>query len=347
MHGDKTKDKNIEELGRLSRRIKLDRSHALHFVVVKPLRQVSEASDRLESLLPSSMRVVEVHLGVKEDSPINEIINTVPNNLLATTERPIEAVIFVYGLSDVLRKGNVVRRSALNHLNAERDKLRQLRVPTIFWIREDTLHLISSSLPDLWSWTTSVTVLDYSSQRILPVVRDTTRLTSAFVQSRDDIKEYLVNSKRPIASNEEEAEDILQAMYVNIAQSKYDSDLSPDQYMHFFRRLAEHMSVFLRERSEVTSRRRRIVSLDEAASVPVDDHALDSIIINEEINEYLRELPEPLRQVFVLVNAFGYSADEIALLLSTDVNIVRRRLSYARQLMNRIVRRRYVGRDAL
>jgi len=144
---------------RLARLLRLDRTHALHFVSVVPFHRLRECAEEVKRLLEGEVQVVDITLDGAQLSPIHALVEQAPEVCLATPEHPEMApgdqwALFVYGLDASLEEGNPEQQAALHNFNAQRDRLRRLRAPTVFWVREDTLDRLASQLPDLWSWVT-------------------------------------------------------------------------------------------------------------------------------------------------------------------------------------------------
>lgn len=171
-----TEAANAREIARLARLVRLDRRHALHFVSVEPLATVENAMLQARAALEPGVSVAGVILEPGNISPIDTILRRVPQACLATPEHPENTaddhwVAFVFGLTEVLGEENPDRERALAALNGARDRLRKLRAPTVFWVAPGTLDQIASRLPDLWSWTSSVTRLSFPvSDGDLPAV---------------------------------------------------------------------------------------------------------------------------------------------------------------------------------
>lgn len=96
-------------------------------------------------------------------------------------------------------------------------------------------------------------------------------------------------------------------------------------------------------------RKRRVMLTREDCEFDLESVADDSVLSDERDNvakpveEYLAQLPEPLRTVLVLRHALEYSIQEIADLTASSPNTAKKRLVRANQLFRRMIRRDWLG----
>lgn len=80
-----------------------------------------------------------------------------PALAVAATTAPAEAVLFVYGLEQLLPSGDRARsRRSLSAMNWRRQAYRRLQRPLVFWVPEYALPLIAEGAPDLFDWNSGI-----------------------------------------------------------------------------------------------------------------------------------------------------------------------------------------------
>ncbi len=159
LHPERWGETSRGALEQLALALELDQAHALHLVSVSPFDRLQEAIDTCRLLLPSDLVVFDLHFEGPQLSPIHTLLEQAPPCCLAgyvAREEldPRRPVLFITGLDASLDAANPEQPSVLQHVNAMRDRLLDLRAPTVFWISEETFDTIVARLPDFASWVT-------------------------------------------------------------------------------------------------------------------------------------------------------------------------------------------------
>ncbi len=157
---------NGVQLEELAFALSLDSGHALHFASVQPYGAVERASIELLDRLGEEIEVIPITLKPPLLSPIESLIEAIHDSVKSIfvhgeVDTGKQKVYFVFGLSEVLGAENRFANEALFRLNSIRDDLLTLHGSTLFWLKPETLHMIASRTPDIWSWTTTVSRLIY------------------------------------------------------------------------------------------------------------------------------------------------------------------------------------------
>lgn len=336
------KEQNNNTIKRLGRRLRLDRKHSLHFVVVQPFSCIWTAADHLERVLKPEVNLRSIYLDASEEMPINAILEAAPQACFATPEHPVMApgdmwVLLIFGLREMLSTNSNRRSSVLYNLNSERDLLRQLRAPTLLWLDHETLDLISSSLPDFWSWTTSVSHLDYSyllSVDLKPHQSREKKENEAFVRAFHLNKLQLLKllGRNFPQLSREDLEDILQETFLAV-WSRLKSLPDIKDFELYLKTVARHRALYrIREKKRMFD----TLPLEQADDVPDGARPLDLVLADQElINFALQELPERDR-IVLLAYASGSSLSEISASTGISPSTIRSLLARARRRVNLI-----------
>jgi RNA polymerase sigma-70 factor (ECF subfamily) len=119
---------------------------------------------------------------------------------------------------------------------------------------------------------------------------------------------------RRITGNPQDAEDILQTVFLRLAQK---GDLTADNVPSYLYRAAINASIDL-----IRARREGAVSLDEAArtlrSVENPERARESVEVREWLRRALASVPAPAAEMFALRYIEGHGNSEIARMLGVS-----------------------------
>jgi DNA-directed RNA polymerase specialized sigma24 family protein len=339
---------NAAAATRLRRLLGLDRQHALHFVVVSPHAEEWQAKRLVIEALSSDFRLYDVWLDPDTDAPITNILEELPGSCFSTPEHPgLDAsdhrIVFVWGLTDVLSAENRNHVSALINLNAERDRLRELRTPTVFWVSERVLDTISRSLPDLWSWASSVTHFWFLTpeERARELHKDRgLTFAQVFLAKGQGLRNEL-RASYPILS-EDDVEDAVQDAFLAAQEDLQHLPVLPGiskeilMYPVLKRAARRCAKAIVRDRvlTEVVPTE----AMEGIGTQGYDPNHADPGI-GYEVAEALESLPETEAEVLRL-RTQGATVADISGLLGLPRATVVRRLNIARRLVYQFLERR-------
>jgi RNA polymerase sigma factor (sigma-70 family) len=333
----KSIDADNRAIKRLARLLQLDKKHALHFACVRPAQEVWKAADQLEKELGKNTKIANITLRPNEEAPIEFILDSAPESCFATPIHPVltdkdRCVLFVFGLPTILAMESSARSSALYNLSAQRDQLRELRAPTVFWVDTDTIDLIARSLPDVWNWITSVTSLTFP-----PTVASTTRNVSpSFSEAFANLVPKL---RRTLGRdyNIDDIEDVIQDLYLKL--------VSKPELLDNVQHLEPYLLVSARhEAARLHARKQRELSIalteedidNWICRSPRDREAFEEYELYEELRQAINELPDQERLIMMLFLQ-EQTASEIAAMTGLSVSSIRKLTSRARARLRSIV----------
>jgi len=142
------------ELQELAHALELDEGFALHFVVCNTpaLYPALLQSVRATCQSPIYPFTIPRDLDTLIDVWLSEQVHDLPSN----------AVIFLYGLADLLaapkqdEAGYLKRHNILQQLNWQRNAYQRLQRPVVIWVRSEAMRLIALYASDFYDWRTGV-----------------------------------------------------------------------------------------------------------------------------------------------------------------------------------------------
>ncbi len=156
---------------------------------------------------------------------------------------------------------------------------------------------------------------------------------------------------RAIVGNDGEAEDVVQASYVN-AFTHLDGFRGEAQLSTWLTRIAVNEALGRKrerrpgasvEQIEREQQSAQIIQFPTAISQPDPEAEMSRIEMRHLLEQAIDELPEIFRTVFVLRDVEGLSVEETALNLNLKSETVRTRLLRARKLMRSAIEARVQG----
>ena len=142
------------ELQELAHALELGEGFALHFVVCNTpaLYPALLQSVRATCQSPIYPFTIPRDLDTLIDVWLSEQVHDLPSN----------AVIFLYGLADLLaapkqdEAGYLKRHNILQQLNWQRNAYQRLQRPVVIWVRSEAMRLIALYASDFYDWRTGV-----------------------------------------------------------------------------------------------------------------------------------------------------------------------------------------------
>jgi tetratricopeptide (TPR) repeat protein len=142
------------ELQELAHALELGEGFVLHFVVCNTPAMYPQLLEtvRAKTSVPIYPFTIPRDLDGLIDVWLSEQVRDLPSN----------AVIFLYGLADLLavpkqdEAGYLKRHNILQQLNWQRNAYQRLQRPVVIWVRTDTMRLIALYASDFYDWRTGV-----------------------------------------------------------------------------------------------------------------------------------------------------------------------------------------------
>ncbi len=138
----------------------------------------------------------------------------------------------------------------------------------------------------------------------------------------------LISFARKILMDEDDAREVVQKVFVNLWEKREEIDLSTSLKSYLFTSVHNRSLNVIRDRKKFSSEEVPDMAGDWDVSAQIE-----SMELEEKINEALKALPEKCRQIFELNRFDGLKYSEIAAQLEISVKTVENQMSKALKML--------------
>ncbi|MCI4670491.1 MAG: RNA polymerase sigma factor [Bacteroidia bacterium] len=154
------------------------------------------------------------------------------------------------------------------------------------------------------------------------------RKHDAFKELYERCIRYVYSIVNRYVSNESDHQDVIQEIFARVYLSIGSFDEKKGEFKFWLRRLTINQCIqhYRKQNSSV-----KIVPLDSAASLESDPNEIAGMLSKDEIESYLKRMPEGYKQIFMLVIIDEYSHQEVSEMLNISPETSRSQLHRAKK----------------
>lgn len=139
---------------------------------------------------------------------------------------------------------------------------------------------------------------------------------------------YVYSIVKRYVSNESEHQDVIQEVFARIFLSIDTYDENKGEFKYWLRRIVINQSIQHYRKTNTSS---KMVSLQSASQIESESKTIMNTLTKDEIAQYLVNMPDGYKQIFMMVIIDEYSHQEVSELLEISPETSRSQLSRAKK----------------
>lgn len=158
----------------------------------------------------------------------------------------------------------------------------------------------------------------------LPTSWSKTELLEVFQSAYAELRYYLESK----LSNKQDAEDVLQDLFVKLSSMDDNADLNLKEPKHYLFRSASNMAINLQRRRNMIEKydSEGFKSVENKTDAPPPESALESQQMADLLHQALASMPPKRRQIMLLLRFRGLTRAEIAKELDMSISAVEKHI---------------------